>query len=63
VVHSIAAYWDAGRKAAEARNEQDNAGAERLSLWFRNARNEESDANRQQATDAYQKAYRQHRRI
>ena len=63
MVHSIAAYWDAGRKAAEARNEQDNAAAERHSEWFRKARNEESDANRYNVTEAYQKAYRQYRRI
>lgn len=63
MVHSIAAYWEAGRKAAEARNEQNEAAAERESQWFCKARNTENKHNRDQATDAYQKAYRQYRRI
>lgn len=54
-------YWDTGRKAAEAHNEEDDAATH--SDHFRKARAAEPETRRAAASDAYHRAYRLYRKI
>ena len=50
-------YTEAGRKAAEARNQRDEARAQHWRDYFRRMRDTEQGADRQQAAQLYQDAY------
>ena len=55
------AYVEAGRMAAQARNQQDEARAQFHADWFRRARSLESAADRAEANRLYDEAYKQAR--
>lgn len=63
MINPIAAYYDCGRRAAQARNENDEARAKHEAEWFRKARDLEQGDARTNASDAYHRAYRATRRI
>lgn len=57
------AYAEAGRKAAEARNQRDEARAQHWARYFAQMRNSEEDADRQEARSLYDAAYTAARNI
>ena len=57
------AYTEAGRKAAEARNQRDESRAQFHADWFRRARCLESDADRAEANRLYDEAYKANRNV
>ena len=59
----ITAYWDLGRKGAEARNADDEPTAVALSTQFRTEQAKEPEPNRRAVSDAYHRAFRLHRKI
>ena len=63
MLNPIEAYAEAGRKAAEARNDGDEARAQFHAEWFRRARNLEQGDGRRAANEAYRVAYTTARRI
>jgi hypothetical protein len=56
-------YWDLGRKAAEARNQDNEPAALEVSDQFRKFRKDEREDDKEPASVAYHRAYRQYRRI
>lgn len=56
-------YWDLGRKAAEARNSDDESTATDLSSQFRSEQTKEVETRRKAANDAYHRGFYQHRKI
>ena len=63
MLNPLPAYWDLGRLAAEARNQDNEPAALDLSAQFRKDRAEERELDREPASAAYHRAYRQYRRI
>lgn len=55
-------YTEAGRKAAEARNQRDEARAQHWARYFQGMRNLERAEDRQRAQALYQEAYSKERR-
>ena len=62
MLNPIEFYQDLGCKAAQARNQQDEARAASHADHFRRARDLEKTENRTKATEAYMESYRQARR-
>lgn len=60
---ALAIYWDTGRKAAEARNADDEATAQTLSEQLKRELAKESEPRRRAANDAYHRAFYLHRKI
>jgi len=56
-------YTEAGRKAAEARNQRDEARAQHWARYFQGMRNLERAENRAKAAALYQAAYSEARRV
>ena len=52
------AYTEAGRKAAEARNQRDEARAQHWAEYFRRMRGSEQGQDRQEAYRLYNEAYK-----
>lgn len=59
----LTTYWDVGRKAAEARNEDDEPTALTLSEQFRKEQAKEPEPRRRAVNDAYHRAFRLYRKI
>ena len=57
------AYTEAGRKAAEARNQRDEARAQHWARYFAQMRSSEQDADRTEARLLYDAAYTAARNI
>lgn len=62
MLNPVEFYRDLGRKAAQARNQRDEAHAASHAEHFRRARDLEKAENRTKATEAYMESYRQARR-
>lgn len=63
MLNDISAYEEAGRKAAEARNQRDEGRAAHWADWFHRARNLETGEDFRKANEAYRDAYTKARRI
>lgn len=61
MINLPSAYTEAGAKAAEARNQRDEARAQFHADWFRKARALENDADRVTANRLYDEAYKANR--
>ena len=57
MLNPVEAYAEAGRKAAQARNERDESRASSWAEWFHRARNLEQGEARQTAERTYREAY------
>ena len=57
------AYTEAGRKAAEARNQRDEARAQHWARYFSQMRGSEQDADRTEARRLYDAGYTQARNV
>jgi hypothetical protein len=57
------AYTEAGRKAAEARNQRDEARAQHWARYFSQMRGSEQDADRTEARRLYDEGYTQARNV
>lgn len=63
MINPLSTYVEAGRMAAEARNEGDEARAKFHAGWFRRARDLETDEDRVKAYEAYQHGYKLARHV
>lgn len=63
MINPLSTYVEAGRMAAEARNEGDEARAKFHAGWFRRAKALETDENRVKANEAYQHGYKLARNV
>jgi len=62
MLNPIEAYAEAGRKAAQARNERDEGRASSWADWFHRARRLETVEDRETANRSYREAYAATRR-
>ncbi len=63
MVNSPEAYYEAGKKAAIARNHNDEYGFRDWRSWHARARALESDENRRIANEEYERGWNDHRHI
>lgn len=63
MLNPIEAYAEAGQKAAEARNQRDEARAFSWAEWFHRARRLEAVEDREVIEKAYRDAYSKARRV
>lgn len=63
MLNTPAAYTEAGRKSAEARNQRDEARAKHWAEYFSRMRGSEQDADRTEARRLYDAAYTTARNI
>jgi hypothetical protein len=63
MLNPVEAYAEAGRKAAQARNERDERRAAGWADWFHTARRLEAVEDREAVEQAYRDAYSKTRRI
>lgn len=63
MLNPIKVYRDAGKAAAHARNQRDEARASHFATWHRKAKALESDANRIIADNAYREGYTEVRNV